>query len=283
MEETKKYNADKTREVLKMLQDGVQSLFTSGRYEEYLKFLSRFHSYSAGNCLLIWMQHPEASLVASFTDWKKQNRWVKKGEKAIRIIAPHTYTEKDKDGNDVTRIGFHSARCFDVSQTDTATGKDIPDIARIVDAPVVGFDNLTAVLTAISPVPIEYGKTKGSANGYFSPSDCRIVIKSGLPEAQTIKTIIHEIAHAWLHGKDGEAKDADRRTREVQAESIAYVVSSYLGIDTSDYSFGYVAGWSSDKKLPELKASLELIRSTADAMIVQLDNAITEAASNEPC
>ena len=278
MGDTKKPKYDRTREVLKLLQDGIQSLFTSGRYDEYLRFLSRFHSYSAGNCLLIWAQHPGASLVASYSDWKKQNRWVKKGERAIHIIAPHTYIEKGADGKDVTRLGFHAARCFDVSQTASPSGEALPEICRVLDSPVADFGRVIDVITALSPVPVDYEDTGSEALGYFSPADCRIVIRPDLSEAQTVKTLLHEIAHAWLHGKNGEAADADRRTREVQAESIAYVVSEYLGLDTSDYSFGYIAGWSSDKKLPELRASLELIRSTADAMIVQLDEKLTGAA-----
>lgn len=279
MEYKEKQHGERTREVLQMLQDGIQDLFASGRYDEYLRFLAKFHSYSAGNCLLIWAQRPDASLVASFTDWKRQNRWVKKGEKAIRIIAPHTYTTKGADGKDVVHLGFHSARCFDVSQTDGATGQAVPDITRQLDAPVSDCGHLLSVIAELAPCPVCYEEITGGANGYFSHTDARIVVDSRLPEAQTIKTLLHEVAHAMLHCKGGTAEDADKRTREVQAESVAYVVSEYLGLDTSDYSFGYIAGWSSDKKLPELRASLELIRSTADELIVKLDGRLTETAA----
>ena len=268
----------KTQELIKQLQDGVRDLFASDRYKDYLKFLSSFHSYSAGNCLLIWSQMPEATMCASYSDWtQKHKRQVKRGSQAIKILAPHTIKETDENGIDHTSIGFHAASCFDVSQTYSLDGESLPDIVRSLDMDVDYYMDLVSVLLSISPVPIEFEDIKGSARGYFSPSDCRIAIQQGMSEADTIKTVLHEQSHAWLHAKGAEEESADQRTREVEAESVAYVVSQWLGIDSSDYSLGYVAGWSSDKSTPELRASLEIIRKTSDMMI----GLIEEAMNNE--
>lgn len=269
----------KTQELIKQLQDGIRELFDSGRYAEYLKFLSSFHNYSAGNCLLIWSQMPEATLVASYSDWNnKHHRQVKKGAKSIKILAPHTYKEKDEKGDEYESISFHSASCFDISQTFSVSGEVIPELCRDLDADVAGFRSLLRVLMRnVSPVPVEFENITGNARGYFSPIENRIAIQQDMSEADTIKTLIHEIAHAWIHAKGADEETADHRTKEVEAESIAYVVSQYLHIDSSEYSFGYVAGWSSDKSVPELRTSLEVIRKTSD-MIIGL---IEEATTNE--
>ena len=226
--------SQKTQELMERLQTGVQDLFTSGKYDEYLRFLATFHSYSANNCMLIYMQCPHASLVASYTD---------------SILAPHTYKETDENGDEHEKIGFHTASCFDVSQTFSISGEDFPVLARILTADVSNFDYLFHLLLSTSPAPVSADTIEGNINGYYDISKNLIVINKDLSESQTIKTLLHEQAHALLHGKDGEEEKADQKTREVQAESIAYVVSQYLGINTDDYSFGYVAGWSSDKTM----------------------------------
>lgn len=238
--------SEKTNAIIKQLQNGVTELFASDKYADFLKWCASFHQYSFGNTLLIYLQNPDASYVASYTDWKRKGRQVVRGQKALKILAPHSYTEKDGDGNDIQRIGFHIAHCFDISQTQpdalhADTAEDIPCICRTIDIPLSDRDSrLLDVLYDISPVPIEYENIKKKGcNGYFSPDDLKIVIDSRLKGKQMeIKTILHEQAHALCHSI--KAEQPDRNTMEVQAESIAYIVSQYCGIDTSDYSWGYV-------------------------------------------
>lgn len=259
-----------TKKFVKELDEGVHFLFVSERWKEYLDFLSRFHSYSVNNTIAIFFQKPDSTLVASFTDWQKMGRTVRKGEKGMRIIAPHTYKTENEDGDEETRLGFHIAHCFDISQT---YGKDIPDSpCQTLDEDVEDYGSLRSALCAISPVPVSYEHIDGTANGYFSPAECRIVVKDDLSDLQSIKTTIHEIAHAWLHSKGAEEENSSQRTREVQAESVAYVVCRYLGLDTSDYSFGYIAGWSANQSLDELKSSLEAITRTADKIIKDFED-----------
>ena len=211
----------KTQAVIKKLQTGIEELFNSDKYAEYLRFLSRFHNYSAGNCLLIALQCPDASLVASYTGWRQQKRQVKRGAKAITILAPHTYTETDENGEEHQLLGFHAASVFDVSATYSPDGAELPEIVHELDGEL-SDRQLLDVLMDIAPVPVEFEEIDTGANGYFSLSECRIAIKRGLSEIQTAKTLLHETAHAWLHAKGAEEEKADRRTREVQAESIAY-------------------------------------------------------------
>lgn len=266
---------EKTQEIIKKLQTGIEELFESEKYAVYLRFLSRFHNYSAGNCLLIAMQCPGASLVASYTDWQRQKRQVKRGAKAIKILAPHTYKDTDENGNERENLGFHAASVFDVSSTYSPEGKELPGIVHTLSGSLTD-QRLLDVLMDIAPVPVVYESITTGANGYFSLSEHRIVIKTGLSEVQTAKTLLHETAHAWLHAKGAEQEKTDQQTREVQAESIAYVVCNYLGLDTSEYSFGYIAGWSGDKKLPQLRASLEVIRKTSDKIIADIEDAMRQ-------
>ena len=250
--------------------------------------MSKFHNYSFNNTLLIAMQKPDASLIAGFTAWKNQfQRNVKKGEKGIKIIAPSPFKIKQemekidpqtqkpvigRDGKPVTEEkeitipAYKVVSVFDVSQTE---GKELPDIA--VDAltgDVEQYSDFFAALEKTSPVPIGFEKIEGGAHGYYHLEDKRIALDEGMSELQTLKTAIHEIAHAKLHDidrnapKDEQQPRVDRRTREVEAESVAYTVCQHYGLDTSDYSFGYVAGWSSGRELAELKSSLETIRSS---------------------
>ena len=236
--------SDLTRKYVAELDAGVRDLFASDRWKSYLEFLSKFHRYSANNTIAIYLQRPTASLVA-----------------------PHTVKDVDDDTGEIKqRLGFHIAYCFDVSQTD---GADLPEgPARQLTGSVDDYDSIWDTLLAVSPVPVSIEPIEDcEANGYYSNTDQRIVVRDGLAELQRVKTAIHEIAHAMLHAKGAEEADADRSTREVQAESVAYVVCRALGLDTSDYSFGYVAGWSADKELKALKASLDCIVRTSDKIL----------------
>ena len=294
---TAKDTEGKVKEVTERLEAGVRELFESERYQAYLKAMSKFHDYSLNNTLLILMQKPDASLVAGFGKWRDDfERHVKRGEKGIKIFAPAPYTIKKEaekidpdtgqpvigaDGKPVMEQqeikipAFKVVSVFDVSQTD---GKEIPDLS--VDAltgSVEQYEDFWRVLKEVSPVPVELEKIEGGAHGYYSLADKRIAVDEGMSELQTIKTLIHEIAHAKLHDIDLNAPPEElenrpnRRTREVEAESIAFTVCQHFGLDTSDYSFGYVAGWSSDKEIKELKASLETIRTTASALITEIE------------
>lgn len=263
----------KVKAITEQLEQGVQDLFHSDTFAAYLQTMARFHSYSARNCLLIAMQCPKASRVAGYKTWQACNRQVRKGEKAISILAPikRKFTaKKEIEGEtieeEVEYMAYMPVSVFDVSQTD---GDDLPDIVQELTGDVDG--DLIDRITALSPVPVAYEEIGGDVKGYYSHTENRIAIKKDMSGEQTAKTLVHEIAHAILHNKtDGAEKDADKSTREVQAESTAYTVLNWLGIDTSDYSFGYVAGWSSGKDTKELQASLEIIRKTAADMIEQL-------------
>ena len=293
--------AEKLKEITDRLEQGITELFDSERYKEYLRVMSKFHNYSFNNTLLIAMQKPDASLVAGFSAWKNNfERNVMKGQKGIKIIAPSPYKIKQemqkidphtqkpiigKDGKPVTEEkevtipAYKVVSVFDVSQTE---GKELPDIAvDELTGDVDRYKDFFAALEKTSPVPIAFENIEGGSHGYYHLEDKRIAINEGMSELQTLKTAIHEIAHAKLHDIDLNApKDeqprVDRRTREVEAESVAYTVCQHYGLDTSDYSFGYVAGWSSGRELAELKSSLETIRSAAAEIINSIDGHIAE-------
>ena len=266
---------EQIKELTKKLEQGVQDVFTSDNFINYLSVMSRFHNYSFNNCLLIAMQKPEATLVAGYKAWQnKFGRQVRKGEESIKILAPMPRKRKKKvlleDGTteeqEYTYCDYRAVSVFDISQTD---GKDLPEhYVHGLEGDVDQYDTLITKLETAAGIPITFEEIEGGANGYFHREDKRIVIKKDMSQTQTVKTMIHEVAHSILHDKDnGTEKEADRRTKEVQAESVAYVVSQYLGLDTSGYSFGYVAGWSSGKDVKELRASLEAIRNTAHEII----------------
>lgn len=277
----RKTTREQVTEILDQLEKGVSELFESDRFKEYLTCMSKFHNYSFNNTLLIAMQKPDATLVAGFNAWKdKHGRMVKKGEKGIRILAPYKYkveTEPEHEGEEpatIERTGFKPAYVFDVSQTE---GKELPSIAvNELSGDVNEYNKLFRALRIICPVPVDFEEIEGSSKGYFSDSENRIAIKKGMSQVQTIKTLVHETAHALLHSSAAEDKDnpVDRRTKEVEAESIAFTVCKRYGLDTEDYSFGYIAGWSSGKDTKELKASLERIKDTADKMITGIDKSI---------
>ena len=293
--------AEKLKEITDRLEQGIAELFDSERYKEYLRVMSKFHNYSFNNTLLIAMQKPDASLVAGFSAWKNNfGRNVMKGQKGIKIIAPSPFKIKQemekidphtqkpvigKDGKPVTEEkeitipAYKVVSVFDVSQTE---GRELPDIAvDELTGDVDRYKDFFAALEKTSPVPIGFEKIEGGAHGYYHLENKRIAIDAGMSQLQTLKTALHEIAHAKLHDIDLNApKDeqprVDRRTREVEAESVAYTVFQHYGLDTSDYSFGYVAGWSSGRELAELKSSLETIRSAAAEIINSIDANIAE-------
>lgn len=261
----------KLEEITEMLEAGVQEIFDSDRFKDYLDTMARFYDYSANNCLLIMMQCPEATLVASYKKWQDEfSRQVKKGEKAIKIIAPVTHKRKNKKNEEEEDVyyTFRAVPVFDVSQTE---GKELPDIrVSELQGDVLCYDTLIHKLIKIAPVPVSFETVDGGAKGFFSQSEGKIVVKCGMSQEQTMKTLVHEIAHSLLHCKGGDQEEADRSTREVQAESVAYVVCSGLEIDTSDYSFGYIAGWSRGNDTKKLSANLEIIRKTAKAILEKL-------------
>ena len=294
--------AEKLKEITDRLEQGITELFDSERYKEYLRVMSKFHNYSFNNTLLIAMQKPDASLIAGFSAWKNNfGRNVMKGQKGIKILAPSPFKIKKelekidpqtgkafigKDGKPVTEEkeitipAFKVVSVFDVSQTE---GKEIPDIAvNMLTGDVEHYKDVFAALEKTSPVPVGFEKIEGGAHGYYHLEDKRIALDEGMSELQTLKTLIHEIAHAKLHDidlnapKDEQQPHVDRRTREVEAESVAYTVCQHYGLDTSDYSFGYVAGWSSGRELSELKSSLETIRSAAAEIINSIDENLAE-------
>ena len=294
--------AEKLKEITDRLEQGIAELFDSERYKEYLKVMSKFHNYSFRNTVLIAMQKPDASLVAGFSAWKNNfERNVMKGQKGIKIIAPSPYKIKQemqkidphtqkpiigKDGKPVTEEkevtipAYKVVSVFDVSQTE---GKELPDIAvDELTGDVDRYKDFFAALEKTSPVPIAFENIEGGSHGYYHLEDKRIAINEGMSELQTLKTAIHEIAHAKLHDidlnapKDEQQPHVDRRTCEVEAESVAYTVCQHYGLDTSDYSFGYVAGWSSGRELSELKSSLETIRSAAAEIINSIDENLAE-------
>ena len=292
-------SAERMKEITDRLETGIQELFESERYKAYLTTMSKFHSYSFNNTLLIAMQGGQ--LVAGYNKWRDDfHRNVKKGEKAIKILAPAPFKAKKevqkldaqgrpvmgKDGKPVTEVqeiqvpAFKIVSVFDVSQTE---GEPLPSIGvEELTGSVERYGEFFKALEQTSPVPIGFEDIPGGSHGYYHLTEKRIAIQEGMSELQTLKTAIHEIAHSKLHAIDPEApaiEQADRpdsRTREVQAESVAYAVCQHYGLDTSDYSFGYVVGWSSGKDLKELKASLETIRATAHELITTIDGHLAQ-------
>ncbi len=292
--EARQRQSDELKAITTKLEQGVQDVFQSDKYKQFLDTMAKFPRYSVNNSILIMMQKPDASLVQSYTGWKDMGRHVKKGEKGLSILAPAPYKiereqqkldEKgkpifDSDGEpvketvEITVRAFKVAKTFDISQTE---GKEIPSLGvnELVGS-IEGYPKLVEALKEISPVPITFENIEGGSKGYFHQVDKRIAIQDGMSEVQTIKTMLHEMAHQKLHDKDlvEDAKDISKRGKEVEAESVAYVVCQHYGINTSDYSFSYVAGWSEGKETPELKASLDKIRFTASEFITQIDEKI---------
>lgn len=301
MAENKQY--DRVKEITDQLEAGISELFNSEQYMQWLTTMSRFHDYSLNNTLLIALQKPDATLVAGYTTWQKQfGRQVNKGEKGIRILAPTPYKQKievdktdpntgeilmnpdgshQKEIQEVLRPAFKIVSVFDVSQTD---GKELPSIGvNELTGDVEQYEMFFEALKRSCPVPIKFEKINGGAKGYYHQVEKRIAIQEGMSQIQTVKTAIHEMAHQKLHAINPDKKVSDqnlenisRGGKEVEAESVAYTVCQHYGIDTSDYSFAYIAGWSKGKETPELKASLNTIRKAASEMINDIDGHMQE-------
>ena len=299
--------AEKMKEITDRLEQGIQDLFESDRFKEYLQVMSTFHDYSFNNTLLIAMQKPDATFVAGYTSWQqKYGRQVVSHAKSIKVIAPSPYKVKKevdkidpktqkpvigKDGKpvkeetEVTVPAFKVVSVFDVSQTE---GKELPTIGvDELTGDVAQYADFFKATEQASPAPVGFEKIESGAKGYYSQTEKRIAINESMSELQNLKTLIHEIAHAKLHDIDlnapaeKQADRPDRRTREVQAESIAYAVCQHYGLDTSDYSFAYVAKWSSGRELAELKASLKTIRDTAAGLIADIDKNFAELTKDK--
>lgn len=308
--EEQKSQFDRVKEITNQLEEGIANLFESDAFKQYLTTLSKFHNYSLNNTLLIAMQKPDATLVAGYTAWQKQfGRQVQKGEKAIKILAPAPYKKKvnvekqdpntgevlrNPDGTAQTEIqevmqpAFKIVNVFDISSTE---GKELPTIG--VDellGDVKQYENFMNALKAFCPVPIAFEQIDSGAKGYYHQTEQRIALQEGMSEVQTVKTLIHEMAHQKLHAVDpttkepiGENGNQTRHAKEVEAESVAFTVCQHFGIDTSDYSFAYVAGWSHGKETPEtpeLKASLNTIRQAASEMITTIEENMQELSKD---
>ena len=284
------------------LEAGVKDVFQGENYKAYLDFCAKMPRYSINNQILIMMQKPDATMCQSFTGWKEMGRFVKKGEKGIRVMAPASYKMEreqdklgadgkpvlDKDGEPVKEVvevkvnAFKPVSTFDISQTE---GEPVPRLGvDELTGSVEGYATLMEAIKQASPVPISFENIESGAKGYFQVEENRIAIQEGMSEAQTVKTALHEASHASLHNKEAMNADSDKKSRnqkECEAESVAYVVCQHYGIDTAEYSFPYVAGWSSDKEIPELKASLDTIRRAASDLIVKIDEKIAELTQGQ--
>lgn len=292
----KKSQKERIKEITDQLEAGIQELFESDKFKEYLDCMSKFHNYSLNNTILIAMQKPDATLVAGYKTWQTDHgRTVKKGEHGIKILAPCKYKVTVQSAGDGTLencgedeetkvmeyLKFRIVHVFDISQTE---GKELPSLGvDELSGDVKNYRSMYKALVRVCPVPIVTEVIGDGAKGYYNDADKRIVINSGMSELQTVKTMIHEIAHEKLHAKEHLDPDhpIDRHTKEVEAESVAYTVCQTLGLDTSDYSFGYIAGWSSGRDVKELKASLERIRSAADELITAIDKQLDHFRKRE--
>lgn len=263
----------KIEDITEKLETGLKNLLNSEAWTNYLKTLSKFHRYSFNNCILIAMQYPDASRVAGYKTWQSMGRQVKKGEKAISILAPCPHKKQveyenekgEKELREVTFTTYKAVPVFDIAQTE---GKELPEVCKSLSGDVDGYAKLREVLADVSPVKIEDEDITNGANGYFNHVEKRIAIRKGMSEAQTIKTTVHEIAHSMMHGAD-----SDREQAEIEAESVAFTVCNYFGIDSGDYSFGYLAGWS-DGNMDSLKKSLTAIQKTAHTIIEGIEKGL---------
>ncbi len=278
-------NQDKTKELIEKLEKGILNTLNSENYKQFLKFQSQFHNYSFNNQMLIFLQKPNATNVAGFKAWQKHERYVLKGEKAISILAPipYKYTKEieiiDKKTGEIKNeniekqgLKFKKVSVFDVSQTD---GKELPEICKELKGDSFLSEKIIKAIKKISEVPIIEKVITSGAKGYYSRLEDIIAINKGMSLDQTVKTVIHEYTHSKLHNTEA-ASLLDRATKEVQAESVAYIVSKHFGVDTSQYSFEYLASWSSGKELKELKESLNLIQKTSDSIINKVENILNK-------
>lgn len=257
-------------ELTQMLETGLEEYATSEKYRDLLRVMSLFHNYSANNCLLIALQCPHASYVAGYTSWRNNfHRQVKKGEKAIRIISPVKYKKKNEEDEEEERIGFKSASVFDISST-----HQIPDMEPVqigvadLQGHIENYKDFLHAFQSVSPVPVDFRLFDGDARGYYSDTEKIIVIQDGMTERQSVKTLVHEIAHAMLHTKEKlQEHKKDRKQKELEAESVAYVVCEHFGFYSEDYSFPYIVGWGGTGFQDILKESMTVIQKTADKII----------------
>lgn len=286
----KKYNSktyeerqEELKNTLKILEQGIKNVFTSDKYMEYLKTMSKFHNYSINNVLWVQMQNPNASVIAGLKTWNELGRKVNKGEKALRVLAPMKHTKlieiekvdantkkPIKEKQKVEWISYKAVPVFDISQTN---GKELPSLISELQGNIKHFDHMKNALTKVAKIPIEFEDIKDS-KGYYHLTENRIAIKKGMSDMQTIKTMIHEIAHSRLHNIKEEKSISsimNRNAKETEAESVAFVVSNHFDIDTSDYSFGYIASWSKDYELTDLKASLSRIQKESSSLITEIE------------
>ena len=295
LETMKKYTSksneqrkEEISELMTMLENGVRATFETEEFKNYLTFCSRLYTYSLNNQILIMLQKPNASLCQSFTNWKKAKRFVKRGEKGLKIFAPAPYTvhgerfKKDDLGNYITDddgnavretyskkiMSYKIVHTFDVSQTD---GEPLPEICKELDGKVENYQHYISAVKDFAKVPVSFEKSRKKALGWYDLKEKRIVVKEGLSELQTLKTLIHESAHAALHTLENVAQKGTHQV-ETEAEAVAFVVCKHFGIDTDDYSFQYLASWATGKDVPELKESLETIRSTASSFIEAIEH-----------
>ncbi len=294
------YAAERKEEmesITKKLEKGIQDVFESQNFKDYLNFCARLPRYSVNNQILIMLQKPDASMCQSFTGWKELGRTVKKGEKGIRILAPAPFkktvqrTKKDADGKtvldangnpvmenkEITISAFKPVSTFDVSQTE---GDDLPELGvHELTASVDGYNRMLDAVLHSSSVPVSFEEISNGAKGFYHLEDDRIVVQKGMSEAQTLKTLLHEMSHQMLHSKSACAEKLSKSQKETEAESVAYVVCQHFGIETADYSFGYVATWSKDKTVSELKSSLDKIRKTAADIIDRIEKELNAVAA----
>ena len=299
-EQPKKTNKEKLKEITDGIEQGIREVFESDKYRDYLETMSRFHSYSVNNTMLIYMQKPDATLVAGFNRWRdKFGRNVVKGSKGIKIIAPTPFRKKveeqrldpdtkmpvfDKDGKPVMEEKtvqipmFKPVTVFDVSQTE---GKELPELAATLNGRVENYELLKEAIQKVAPVPINFAELEANMDGFFSFKNQSITIREGMSEVQTVCAMIHETAHSILHNTNNKDEMKSQKTEEIEAESIAYAVCKYFGIDTADNSFGYLAAWSKDKEVKELKESLETINSTSSTLISSIEKEYLSLAKEQ--
>lgn len=293
--EAQKKKEDRIQELTEQLQKGIEELHQSDKFREYLTAMSKFSSYSAGNILLIALQRPDCQAVAGYRAWQKNfGRQVVKGAKAIHIIEPAPWKKRvletvvDADGNPIydnngqpvkhevekTIMSYRAGTVFAVEDTE---GRPLPRLVELLDKDVDNFNTLIDVLRKVSPVPIHFVEVEGTANGYYDLKNREICVDCRLSQLQQVKTVLHEIGHCFAHDLQiGEDIEANQREREVTAEATAFIVATYLGLDVSSYSFGYISGWSSGLEAVELQRKLEIIRKTAHTIISGIENELQQ-------
>lgn len=302
MKKTLEQKKKELQDTLEMLEKGVKEVFESDKFREYLDTMSKFHNYSPKNILWIQMQKPDATKIAGMKAWNKLGRKVIKGQKSLKVLAPFKHKKEvemdklnpktgkpilDKGGKAVKEkqtlewISYRAVPVFDISQTD---GKELPRLVEELQGNVNDYEYMKDSLIEVAKIPVEFENIQGGSKGYYHLTENRIAIKEGMSEKQTIKTMMHEVTHSRLHSIDSQKNIKDitgRNVKEIEAESTAYVVSKHFGIDTSDYSFGYVASWSEDKELKELEASLKTIQKEANGIISEVEEKLEEKLSRD--